>query len=331
MFRFRFWKKRKEKRTFDTIIKNRTKSAFDALIENGTLTPVTSFEQYSQLVKDAKANAEHRLYTNNYMMPDEIQRLIGLKSFYSVKTDNGLAFVDNEVSHYYMFLHVDLEKEIHIPQLDKNVLVETVYVEKNVRQQQLDFEKKLTDSGFSFASTYRQIYGVPQLAPEKYWKTYNSVQKTLDNEGKRFCVPTNRQLKQFEKIYREQIDIYVQKRFTKRERKKQRDAGYLTCIADKKNYIYAIGISQHVYGGAIACNKEYTGSIYASALMYHSYKGFYENIPQDPEAQKEYMRSRTFGWIATTNTMSLRLHKAIGMGSTGKAMNQFVLPAAPKK
>ncbi len=319
VIRFKFWEEYKRKRTVAK------------LISDGILTPVTSFEQYSQLVKDAKTNAEHRLYTNNYLMPGEVQRLISLNAFYRVKIDNGLAFVDDEISHYYMFLHVDLEKEIHIPKLDRTILTEVIYQEDNIRQSQRDFERRLGESEFIHTSTYKQIHQIPQIPPEKYWKKYESYMKLLESEGKKICSPTNKQLKQFEEIYRQQIDMYVQKKFTKRERKKQRDAGYLTCVSDDVGNLYAIRVSADVHGGAIAANQKYIGNIYAPILMFNIFRPFYEYMPQDPEQRKEYMRSKSFGWIATTNTASLRMHKAIGLDSTGKAMNQFVLPAAPKK
>ena len=281
-------------------------------------------------VKEAKKDAEHRLFTNCYMMPDEIRRLTELKRFYQVQSDNGVIFVDVEITHYYMFFYADLTKEIAVPQLDRNILAENVYIEDKMTQQQTIFEKLLGTAGFNLVNTWQQIYGTPQLSPEKFWKKYNSAMKFLENDGKHICVPNNRQLKEFEKIYRERIDVYTQRRFTKRERRRQRDNGQLHCVADDKGRLYAIAISAEVFGGAIAAKKEFSSSGYAPALMIETYKGFFDNLPVDPQQQKEYMRCKAFGWIATTNIVSLRLHKAIGLYTTGKAMHQFVLPGFAK-
>ena len=168
---------------------------------------------------------------------------------------------------------------------------------------------------------------MPQLAPEKFWKRYNSVMKFLEYDGKHICVPNNKQLKAFEKIYQEQIDVYTQKKFSRRERRRQRDRGQLHCVADDKGRLYAIAISAEIFGGAIAAKKEFDSNGYAPALMMETYKSFYENLPSDPNEQKEYMRCKAFGWIATTNTVSIRLHKSMGLYFTGKAMHQFVLPS----
>lgn len=296
------------------------------LIRGGVLKPVESFEEYSTLVKEAKKNAEHRLFTNCYMMPDEIKRLTSQKRFYQMQSDNGVVFVDDEISHYYMFFYLDLTKKITVPQLDRNILAENVYIEDKMTQQQTAFENLLGTAGFNLVNTWQQIYGIPQLAPEKFWKKYHSAMKFLSNDGKHICAPSNKQLKEFEKIYREQINVYTQRRFTKRERRRQRDNGRLHCVADDKGRLYAIAISAEIFGGAIAAKKEFDSNGYAPALMIETYKGFYENMPADPQQQKEYMRCRAFGWIATTNTVSLRLHKSIGLYTTGKAMHQFVLP-----
>lgn len=308
----------------------RRRKCVQELIRSGTLTPVQSFEQYSRMVKDAKAAAEHRLFTNCFLMQDEVERLISLKRFYRVETNNGIAFADDEISHYYMFFYVDLKKELGVPTLDRNILVENIYLEGRMTPQQESFDNMLKTAGFIQGSTYRQIGEVPQLDPKKYWKKYHVLKKTLEDEGKYICRPTNKQLKQFEKIYRNEIDTYVQKKFTRRERKKQRDQGLLWCVADRKGEVYAIRIAATLHGGAISGRSDLPASIYAPALLFDSCRTFYEDMPTDPEKQKEYMRCLSFGWIATTNTPSLRLHSALQMSTTGRAMNQFVLPGFAK-
>ena len=284
-----------------------------ALIQSELLMPIESFEQYNEMVKEAKEKAKHKLFTNCFLMQHEVKRLIALKRFYRVKTSNGIAFVDDEISHYYIFFYIDLEEPLDIPTLDRNILAENIYIEGKMTPQQKSFDEVLTAAKFIRGSTYRQIGEVPQLAPEKYWKKFNILKKTLENEGKHICIPTNRQLRQF-----------VQKKFTRRERKKQRDQGLLSCIADHKGEVYAIRISAQLHGGAISGRKDLPANVYAPALLFDSCKTFYENMPTDPAKRKEYMRCQTFGWIATTNTPSLRLHSALQMSTTGRAMNQFV-------
>lgn len=297
------------------------------LIQAGILTPVQSFEEYAALVKEAKSGCTHRLFTNCYMMPDEIKRLISIKSFYRVKADSVLAFVADEVGYYYMFLYVDEEKELHLPQLDRQTLVENVYYEGRRTAAQERFEDAVKGAGFAFLNTYQAVVDRPQIKPEKYWKSFRALEKSLAAEEKKIAVPSYKQLKAFEKIYRQEIDRFVQKRYTKRERKRQADQKLLHCITDKKGEIYAIQISGILHGGAIASRSDCHNNIYSIALMFYLQQYFYSNMPEDPEGQKEYMRPKGVGgWIAVDNTPSWRIHKQLGFVANGKAMNQFVLP-----
>lgn len=175
-------------------------------------------------------------------------------------------------------------------------------------------------------NTYNAVTDRPQLTPEKYWKKLETLQNSLAAEGKKISIPTEQQLKQFEEIYLETIDKYVQKRYSKKERKTQRKLGYLHCIDDKDGKIYAIHISGLLHGGAIATRKDCQGGIYSPGLMLYIFKEYYEAMPQDDHAQKEYMRSKGIGgWIAVDNKASWRIHKMLGITATGKSMNQFVI------
>lgn len=74
------------------------------LIKQSVLIPITSYDQYAALVKEAKDNSKNKVFSNCYMLPAEIKRLIHLKKFYKVKTEQGLAFADDEGDYYYLFL-----------------------------------------------------------------------------------------------------------------------------------------------------------------------------------------------------------------------------------
>lgn len=298
------------------------------LIKDGILIPVESYEQYATLVKDAKANSEHKLFSNCYMLPAEIKRLIALKKFYQVKTNTGLAFADDEGSYYYLFLYVDLAESLVLPRLEKDILVENVYYEGRKTELQCNFEQLVQSAGCVYLNTYNAVTDRPQLAPDKYWKKLEALQNSLAAEGKKICQPTERQLKEFERIYRETIDKYVQKRYSKKERNEQRKKGYLHCVVDKDDRIYAIQINRIIHGGAIATRKDCQGGIYSPGLMLYVFQEYYQNMPTDSEKKKEYMRPKGIGgWIAVNNKASWRLHKMLGIEATAKSMNQFVIKA----
>lgn len=296
------------------------------LIKQGILLPIKSYDQYNALVKEAKAKFIEKVFTNCYLLPAEIKRLIALRNFYQVKTEQGLAFADDEGGYYYLFLYVDMQKPLILPPLEKDILVENVYYDGRKTEIQCKFEEYVQNAGCIFLNTYNAVTDRPQLTPEKYWKKLETLQNSLAAEGKKISIPTEQQLKQFEEIYLETIDKYVQKRYSKKERKTQRKLGYLHCIDDKDGKIYAIHISGLLHGGAIATRKDCQGGIYSPGLMLYIFKEYYEAMPQDDHAQKEYMRSKGIGgWIAVDNKASWRIHKMLGITATGKSMNQFVI------
>lgn len=70
-------------------------------------------------------------------------------------------------------------------------------------------------------NTYNAVTDRPQLTPEKYWKKLETLQNSLAAEGKKISIPTEQQLKQFEEIYLETIDKYVQKDTVKKKEKRK--------------------------------------------------------------------------------------------------------------
>lgn len=297
------------------------------LVAEGVLVPVRSFEEYADLVKKARADAKHRLFSNCYMMPDEIQRLIQLGLFYRIASADCLAFADDEDDYYYVFLFVDLEAPFHLPQLDRNMLVENVYYDKRKTPVQEQFEAAVQKSGFQYVHTYLSVVAKPQLSPEVFWQRMKAIQKSLAAENKKIAVVQENQIKAFKKIYKEEIDVYTRKRYSNREWREHAKNNLLYCVTDTKGEVYAIWMSGVLRGGAIAARHDCHGNIYAMALMFYTNVEFYSHIPSDPKERALYMKNRAIGgWIATDNNASWRLHKGIGKVASGKAMTQFVKP-----
>lgn len=296
------------------------------LIKQGVLIRIESYEQYMDLVKKVKSSSKAKVFTNCYMLPAEIKRLITLKSFYQIKTEQGLVLADDEGGYYHTLFFVDLTRKFILPSLDKDILVENVYYEGRKTQVQEAFDKFLLDLGCVFYNTYCSIMDRASLSPEKFFKRLTVLEKTLALEGKKIATPTYEQLDEFEKVYRSIIDKFVQKKYTRKERKAQADAGYLYCITDKSSAIYAIAIRACINGGAYGSRRDCQSNIYAPILLLYLFKNFYDNIPKNPEEQKEYMRSKGIGgWIAVDNTLSWKANKMVGIGATEKSMNQFII------
>lgn len=160
------------------------------LIKQSVLIPITSYDQYAALVKEAKDNSKNKVFSNCYMLPAEIKRLIHLKKFYQVKTEQGLAFADDEGDYYYLFLYVNMSVSFTFPSLEKDILIENVYYEGRKNKKQEIFESFLLDSGCEFLNTYRSIEDRPSLSPDKFFKKLEVLEKTLALEGKKIAIPS---------------------------------------------------------------------------------------------------------------------------------------------
>ncbi|MDO4922013.1 MAG: hypothetical protein Q4E64_09350 [Phascolarctobacterium sp.] len=296
------------------------------LVKKGVLIPIESYEQYTMLIKNIKKNYPHKIFSNCYMLPSEIKRLIALKSFYKIRTAQGLVLADDEGGYYHTVFFVDLSENCSLPVLDKDILVENVYYEGRKTSEQINFESLLENMGFTFCNTYRSIMDRPSLPPEKFYKKLAVMEKALAMEGKKISIPKYSQLYEFEKVYRSIIDKFVQKKFTLKERKAQADAGNLYCITDETEKIYAIAIKSRISGGAYGSRRDSQGNIYAPILVLYLFKEFYDNIPKDETAKIEYMRSKGIGgWIAVNNISSWKVYRMVGIEATEKSMNQFVI------
>lgn len=212
------------------------------------------------------------------------------------------------------------------PSLEKDILIKNVYYEGRKNKKQEIFESFLLDSGCEFLNTYRSIEDRPSLSPDKFFKKLEVLEKTLALEGKKIAIPSYKQLDEFEKVYRSIIDKFVQKKYTRKERKAQADAGYLYCITDESASIYAIAIKACVHGGAYGSRSDCQNNIYAPILVLYLFKDFYDNMPNNPVKEKEYMQSKGIGgWIAVDNIPSWRVYKMVGIKAAAKSMNQFII------
>lgn len=296
-------------------------------IDEGVLVPVKSFDEYRFAIQEAKESAAHKLFTNSYMMRAEVERLIRLNLLFRLKIKNGVAFVENQQSYWRAHLHIDLEKKLQIPKLEKSILVEMVYLNGKQTEEQGRFLSFFRREEYShFYETYLQIDSIPKISQKEFVSHYEILMGLLAKENVSICIPDDEQLKQIEEIYHQQIDMYTQTFFTVEERMQQRDQGLITCLADQNGEVRAISFSPKIGGGAIAVKEEYTSNIYAVSLMVDGLKGFYSDDDKNSADKKARPRRNYPGYVATRNKASRRLHEKFGISYTGKAFDQFVIP-----
>ncbi len=299
------------------------KRRIDMLVDRGVIKPIQNFDEYSSSIQKAKQTATHRLFTNSYMLRDEVERLISLNLLYQIQVKSGTGFVEDQRAYWRLHLHIDLEKKLQIPKLEKTILIELVYTEERMTNQQKKFKQILSQAAYShFYETYRACESYNKISKKQYDTYYRNIQKVMKKEGTCICVPDDEQLLQFERIYRERIDIYSQSFYTVEERKQQRDRGLVRVLADKNGKVLAIWLNNSISGGAIATRLGFASNIYATALFVDALKDSYNDEGKTVQSSK----SQGYGWIATRNLESIRIHDMIGIKWTGRAFDQFIIP-----
>ncbi|WP_322174218.1 hypothetical protein [Acutalibacter caecimuris] len=299
------------------------KRRIDVLVDRGVIKPVRNFSEYSSAIQKAKQNATHRLFTNSYMLRDEVERLIGLNLLYLMSLESGAGFVEDQRAYWRLHLHIDLERRLQIHKLERSILIELVYAEGRMTNQQEKFRQLLSQAVFShFYETYRACEFCNKMSKAQYDTYHRTIQKVMEKEGTYICAPDDEQLLQFERIYRERIDLYSQSFYTLEERKQQRDRGLVRVLVDKKGEVLAIWLNNSISGGAVAAKSGFASNIYVTALFIDALKDSYN----DEGKMISPSRPQGYGWIATRNTESIRVHDMFGIKWTGRAFDQFIIP-----
>lgn len=250
----------------------------DVLLDRGLIKPITSFEEYSFVIQKAKQEAENRLFTNSYMMRNEVERLIKLGLLYQVRINNRVGFVENQQFYWRLHLYIDLKRKLRIPKLEKSILIESVYKEEKMTESQKKFRDILSTENFShFYETYRHFVYRKKLSKKQFDVYLRSLQNALKQEGAYICYPNDEQLEQCEKIYREYIDIYSQTFFTVEERKEQRDKGLIRVLVDKTGDVLAISFNYTIGGSAIAVKSDCLNNIYSTAFFIDGMRDQYKD------------------------------------------------------
>lgn len=191
--------------------------------------------------------------------------------------------------------------------------------EQDERDEKLiEFEKELQKNGFECVGTSFQVQGSVSEIAEKCLsleKYYFSMEK----KGFR-CVEAEYSLyKEIEALILSSdiIKDYQMHYLTELEKQMMIPGSYL-CVLDRQDQICAAGIV-YVYDGVsqdgvLAVREEYKMKGIAPLLTYKRYKWFCKN--------KVVLGQ---GWILTDNDASIRYHKSLGYGFTGKYANDWLL------
>lgn len=137
---------------------------------------VESFEQYSNLIKDAK-KLHGRLDCNTVLMPKEVLSLIQLEKLYYETRNHGVTFLCRERDFFKGYLHAAEKEPLTFSQYTMPLVVEFLYSSKMAGRFG-GLEEKLQDAEFEF---YVKNVRTKCTIPEMY-KKKESVQQ-LKQQG----------------------------------------------------------------------------------------------------------------------------------------------------
>lgn len=280
---------------------------------------IESIEQYQQLRKDVQGKY-HRVATNNYMFPPQVERYISLGRLYADTFEAGVVFYTDEDTHYKAYFSVSAEVPFRILPKDKPVYMRNIYTEGKKKADLLQVEKSLTDSGFQCMNTSAYVVGNPEIALAKINKSYQNAEKILKKNGFQLMPLPIERLDEFIELQKhmDMIPFYELSYHTKAEYTEEIEAGHILCVVDQNGKICAC---RHHYEEANSLSgwnyvePEYQKAYGIAVVLTHSVL----------EYAKNHNNMSVHGWILINNVDSIKYHKRLEYVWTSRMSDEWLL------
>lgn len=122
---------------------------------------VNSIQHFSTLVKETKQHGKV-VFSNCYLMAQEINKYTQNHNMFWEKLNNGLIFLCRERDFYYLYFYLfDIEESAvskSLNNLDKPVVIDFVFNEKQKQSQLFEVECLWQKSGFKLHDTYSRMF-----------------------------------------------------------------------------------------------------------------------------------------------------------------------------
>lgn len=256
------------------------------------------------------------LFTNNYLMQDDVNRLLQGGRFYQVRHEGGVTFLADEKKYYRAFLHTDYKKAYRLPGVGKPVLVQIDYLKDRKKDAQLAMEKWLKADGFALKDTAVQIKWNIDERRDECRKQFQRLEKMLE--------AMNFRLETVDYSYHEQVEALLRQQDMMRyyhfpyqaeaETKALYDSGNVTCILDNTDQVLAyhcITINGGCYGAEFVVRDEYKVK-YSLAPILQYYRGSFLEYPV------------LKGYMLLDNAESIRLHERLGWEFTNRYTDNWL-------
>lgn len=274
---------------------------------------LNSFEEYKCLVNDVRTQVK-RPFSNNYFLPQDIQRYIQLNRAYYQNTDNGIVFLFDEELYYRACLYMDASQPFELPNLDKKILIRNVYRAEKKESEMFLVERQLEKINFKMMGTTVQLRGEAEVIFEKY-KKFERFIKTMDKKGYRCYVAGESHFEKVEELLRqEKIIKDYHMDFLLPEEKEE---GAYLYLLDSKGEMCAASAAtikgSTAHGVGIAIDERYKLQGLAPILGYYRMKWLCDN-------GIKYIQ----GWALIDNEESLRYHISSGYKMLDKYADEWI-------
>lgn len=272
-----------------------------------------TIEQYNFLINDAKKKGGK--FTNNSCLIEDVRRYIDLKRIYYVNGEAGLIFVIDEDSYYRLLLHIDADKPLGLPKLEKPGLVFTWYAKDKKKPALLKVEEQLKKEGFVLETTQVDVKKDLTGMQDFYRKKYLRVEKILRNLNARVVEADYSHYGQIcELLENQEMIKYFQFPYqTEDEIKADFENGDYIAVVNDNGDVLAYSRSRwdgrKCYGYAMVVKEEY--KLYGLAPLL-SYRGW---------SRRSGIRETT---IALDNDQSIKFHEGLGWTFTDRYMDNWL-------
>lgn len=256
------------------------------------------------------------LFTNNYLMQGDVDRLIQNKRFYQIRHEAGTTFLSDEEKYYRAFLHTDYRKPYHLPRVEKPVLLQIDYQKERKKAAQIELEKWLKADGFVLKDTAVQIKWNVEAHREECRKQFQRLEKMLAAMNFRIETVDYSYHEQVEELlHRQDVMRYYHFPYqTEAETKALYDSGNVVCILDEADRVLAyhtIIVNGGCYGAEFVVRDEYKVK-YSLAPILQYYRGSFLEYP--------VMQ----GYMLLNNADSIRLHERLGWEFTNRYTDNWL-------
>lgn len=282
---------------------------------------IISLNQYGQLLRKAK-KIFGRLHTNCFLLAPETERLIVQGRFYFEEVDKGLLFYADEEKYYQAYYYISSEtKKLNTAPKEKPVLIRSIYIQDGKSELQKKIDMLISDAGFSLLDSTTQVYTVAKDNLTVMGAMYERLESLLEEYGLKLIVAKEEHLDKILELRdnEPEIKMFHIPFHTREEELRLIQEGSYACIINRSQEICAARQIERMTGSLYSpwfCVKaEYKdkyglGIVMTGFEMKYAYK---HNLP------------RVYGWIANDNVRSWNYHKRLGVLTSGKVADEWVM------